>query len=349
MDTIFSNSLEISKKQPRHRKVTFKKYEMQQDFLLPPSTEDYLPVNHIARLISKIVDNIDLTSLMVKYTGGGASAFHPRMMLKVWLLGYVKKIYTSRKLEKALYENIAFMWISGRQTPDFKTLSNFRLLLVDDIKKIFKNIVQMGLELGIIEGKDIFIDHTKIQANANPYKMVWKKSIDKKLSKIDEELEILFNFINELNEKEDSKYGNDKFDNLKETIFDKENIDSLINKINQDLKKGEVNTDDAKNSKEKLKRVKELLDRKEKAETQKEILGERNSYSKTDIDASAMKMKRSEEIKPAYNEGVVTENSFITSFDVSQNASDTVSFKKMINETIENIGHNPESVSADAG
>ena len=95
--------------------------------------------------------------------------------------------------------------------------------------------------------------------------------------------------------------------------------------------------------------AKELLDRKKLAETQKEILGERNSYSKTDKDASAMKMKRSEEIKPGYNEGVVTENSFITSFDVSQNASDSVSFKKMINETIENIGHKPQSVSADAG
>ena len=222
-------------------------------------------------------------------------------MLKVWLLGYVKKIYTSRKLEKALQENIAFMWISGRQTPDFKTLSNFRLSLKDDIKIIFKEVVLMGLEIGIIQGKDIFIDHTKIHASANPYKMTWRKNIERRLSKVDEELEILFKHIDELNEREDAHYGEESISTVKESAFDKENIHSIVDKINNSLKEGRVTKEDAKKDKEVLKKAEKLLDRKEKLEKQKEILGDRNSYSTTDNDASAMKMKRSEEIKPAYN------------------------------------------------
>ena len=337
------------KKKPRHNKVTFKKYEMNQDFLLPPSTEDYLPKHHIARLISVVIDKMDMTFLVSKYLGGGTSAFHPSMMLKVWILGFVKKIYTSRKLEKALHENIAFMWISGRQRPDFKTLSNFRLLLKDDIKNIFKHIVEMGLESGIIDGKDIFIDHTKYQANANPYKMIWKKRVDKQLNKIDEELNVLFSFIDELNAKEDAAYGNSKLDDIGEEVFSKDSINSLVDKINSSLKQGDISKDEAKEIKEKLNRTKELLGKKEKYESQKETLKERSGYAKTDSDASAMKMKRSDDIRPAYNEGVATQNGFIVSYHVSQNASDTVSFKDLTNEATDNLGKKPESATADAG
>jgi transposase len=337
------------KKKPKHDKVTFKKYEMKQEFLLPPSTEDYLPKHHIARLISTVIDKMDMTFIIAKYLGGGASAFHPSMMLKVWILGFVKKIYTSRKLEKALHENIAFMWISGRQIPDFKTLSNFRLLIKNDIKNIFKHIVEMGLESGIIDGKDIFIDHTKYQANANPFKMVWKKKVDKQLNKIDEELNELFKYIDELNAKEDAAYGNSKLDEIDKEVFSKKNIDELVDKINSNLNENKVSKEEAKEIKTKLNRTKELLEKKVKYEKQKETLKERSGYSSTDPDASAMKMKRSDDIRPAYNEGVATQNGFIVSYHVSQNGSDSVSFKDITNEMIDNLGKKPNSACADAG
>ncbi|HRG49207.1 MAG TPA: IS1182 family transposase [Leptospiraceae bacterium] len=349
MDNLVLESSDKEKKQPRHSKVTYKKYEMSQDFLFPPSTSDYLPKNHIARLIHVIVDKMDIEYIESQYKGGGVSAYHPSMMLKVWLLGYVKKIYTNRKLEKALQENIAFMWISGRQTPDFKTLSNFRLSLKDDIKIIFKEVVLMGLEIGIIQGKDIFIDHTKIHASANPYKITWRKNIERRLSKVDEELEILFKHIDELNEREDAHYGDESISTVKESAFDKENIHSIVDKINNSLKEGRVTKEDAKKEKEVLKKTEKLLERKEKLENQKGILGERNSYSSTDNDATAMKMKRSEEIKPAYNEGIATENGFVVDYVISQNAADTVSFKELANGAIDNLGAKPENIIADAG
>lgn len=285
-----SPSSEKNKKAPKHSKVTYKKYEMSHDFLFPPSTSDYIPKNHIARLIHAIVEEMNIEFIESNYKGGGVSAYHPKMMLKVWLLGYVKKIYTSRKLERALQENIAFMWISGRQTPDFKTLSNFRILLKKDIKIIFKEVVRMGLEVGIIQGKDIFIDHTKIHASANPYKMIWRKSIEKRLLKVDEELEILFQYIDEMNEKEDAYHGEESISTIKESAFDKENIQSIVEKINTSLKEGRVTKEEAKKEKEVLKKTDKLLKRKEKLEEQLEILGDRNSYSKTDSDASAMKI-----------------------------------------------------------
>lgn len=348
MERLFDD-FEPPKISRRHNKVTFKKYEMQQDFLFPPSTDDYLSKTHIARLINLLVDQMDISPILNKYIGGGTSAYHPSMMLKVWILGFVKKIYSSRKLEKALQENIAFMWISGRQTPDFKTLSNFRVQMIDDIKFYFKHFVQMGMEIGILEGKDIFIDHTKYQANANPYKMIWKKSVDKRLSNIDNELEILFKYIQELNEQEDVENANENLDSLKEEMLTKENIDKMISKINSSLKEGSISKEQAKEDKDKLRRTNELLERKKKALHQKELVGERSGCSRTDPDASAMKMKRSDEIKPCYNEGVATENGFIVSYDVSQNASDSVSFAKIVEEAKVNLEKTPDSTTADAG
>ena len=122
-----------------------------------------------------------------------------------------------------------------------------------------------------------------------------------------------------------------------------------MDKINNSLKEGRVTKEDAKKDKEVLKKAEKLLDRKEKLEKQKEILGDRNSYSTTDNDASAMKMKRSEEIKPAYNEGIATENGFVVDYVISQNAADTVSFKELANGAIHNLGEKPEAIIADAG
>ncbi|HMV77266.1 MAG TPA: IS1182 family transposase [Leptospiraceae bacterium] len=349
MEELIKGSLSDKKNISRHDRVTFRKYEMQQDFLFPPSTEDYLPPNHIARLVSAIVDRMDLSPIVSKYKGGGVSAYHPGMMLKVWLLGFIKKIYTSRKLEKALTENIAFMWISGRQNPDHKTLSNFRAMLADDIKVIFRNIVKMGLETGIIEGKDVFMDHTKIQADANPYKMLWKKSVKKRTEAVDAELDMLFEHIQKLNEKEDADYGNSSLDDIKKEVFSEENLDSVAERINSDLNDGIITKEDASGAKKKLKRAGELLKRKERLAKQEEILDGRSGCSTTDSDASAMKMKRSDEIRPGYNEGVVTENGFITAFDVSRNPADSVSFISLAEEAETNLGKKPESLTADAG
>jgi transposase len=107
-------------------KVTFKEYNMQQPSLLPPSLEELIPEHHLVRVVNRVVDELDISPLLAKYKGGGTSSYHPRMMLKVIVYAYTQKIYSSRKIEKALWENIGFMWISGGNRPDFHTINNFR-------------------------------------------------------------------------------------------------------------------------------------------------------------------------------------------------------------------------------
>ena len=125
----------------KKRKIVFKTYSQDQDFLLPKSLHDFVEPGHIARLISSIIDDMDVHKIVETYKGGGTSAYNPQMLLKDWILGFVNKIYSSRLLAKQLRENLIFIWISGNQRPDFRTLNNFRLRLKDDIKSVFKQIV----------------------------------------------------------------------------------------------------------------------------------------------------------------------------------------------------------------
>ena len=250
-------------------------------------------------------------------------------------------------VEKALHENISFMWISGMQRPDFKTLNNFRLRLGGDIKKTFKEIVKFGMECGVIKGKDIFIDHTKIEANANQYKVIWRKNVDRQLENIEKELEQLFFEIDNLNNEEDQVYGNESIVELQK-ILTNEQLDSLVERVNERMKSGEMEKEEGRNTKKKLRRAKELNDRRVVYKRKKEILGNRNSYSKTDIDAPAMKVKNSDDIKPSYNEGIATENRFVIDFVVSQNAADNTSFKELTEGTIANLEKVPDNVSADS-
>ncbi|MBK9008890.1 MAG: transposase [Anaerolineae bacterium] len=100
-----------------NRNLTFKPYAMEQLSLLPPSLEELIPEKHLVRVVNRVVDELDIEPLLAKYKGGGTSSYHPRMMLKVIVYAYTQKIYSSRKIEKALWENIGFMWISGGNRP----------------------------------------------------------------------------------------------------------------------------------------------------------------------------------------------------------------------------------------
>lgn len=351
-DKLFDIPMQENVSKLRHNKVVYKPYSTSSEYLLPPSTDDLVPENHIARYLSNVIDSIDISEIEKMYKGGGAPAYHPRMMLKVWLLGYLQRIYTSRKLERALRENIVFMWISGMQRVDFKTLSNFRRNLKDSIESIFKEIVKLLLKRGVISGKDVFVDHTKIEANASKYKIVWKKRVEKQLDKIEGELERLLKYIEEQNEEEDRKHA-EGVENIDSKHFEQEEMEEVINRvqetINKDKAKETTDKDKDKELRKVLKRVEELKERKARYEEQKKILGDRNSYSKTDVEATVMKVKRSKDLAPCYNEGIAVENGFVIGYNISDNSGDTVSFQELVNEVKENLGSKPESVVADGG
>ena len=332
----------------KKKKIVFKSYSQNQDFLLPKSLHEFVEHGHIARLISNVIDEMNINHIIETYKGGGTSAFNPRMLLKDWILGFVNKIYSCRLLAKELRENLTFIWISGNKRPDFRTLNNFRLRLRDDIKSVFKQIVQYGIQEGIIEGKDIFIDHTKRSANANKHKVVWKKQVDNQSKKIDEELDKLFDHIDKINADEEKVFGNKDLPEQERKGFDKEKIKKIVEKINKQLKDKKISKEQAKEEKKQLGRANELLWRKTSYKQKREILGDRNSYSKTDNEAVAMLMKDKLTVRPAYNEGIAVEKGFVLNYEVSNKVSDSVNFVPLMEGTISNLDRLPENVNADA-
>ena len=321
---------EVNAELKMSRKV-FKEYRQGEGFVLPPYLDDMIEEGHLVRVVNRIIEGLDLTEITKMYQGGGAPAYHPVMMLKVLVYAYMDGIYTSRKIEKAVKENVVYMWLASRQEPDFRTINNFRLKLKDKIEDIFRQVVISCFDLGLIGFKNIFVDGTKVEANSNRHKMVWKKNVVRMKERMEEKIDAILEEIERLNEEEKRLYGEKnlpevgegKSINSKET---QEKIKETIEKINRNLMK----------KKESLnKRLKETEERKEKYEKAEEAMGKRNSYSKMDQDATAMQTKEGV-IKPCYNSMIATENQIIVNYEVEQNASDGSCFKKLM-EGIERL------------
>ena len=149
-------------------KVVFKSYAPNQMQLLPPSLEELIDKNHPVRIVNQIIEQIDIEPLLKKYHGGGSSSFHPRMMLKVLVYAYLSNVYSSRRIEAALKENIHFMWLSGMNQPDHNTLNRFRSeRLKEVLKELFGKVVELLVASGHVSLKEVYTDGTKIEANAN--------------------------------------------------------------------------------------------------------------------------------------------------------------------------------------
>ena len=211
----------------------FKDYPQHQLMLLPPSLEELIGADHPVRVVNSVIDRLDLKALNRTYKGGGASSYHPRMLLKVLVFGYVSNIYSSRKLERATKSNIYFMWLSGMQRPDHNTINRFRSdRLKGIIKEVFGKVVELLVESGHVSLKRVYTDGTKIEANANKYTFVWGKSIRRSKERIAEQLEELWDYAEsvaseELKDKRPTSFEPVDRERLEKTI---EEINSAIGK-----------------------------------------------------------------------------------------------------------------------
>ena len=156
-------------------KIVFKELTSNQNVLFPLSLSDKIPATHPVRIVNQIVDDLDISVLLSKYKGGGTSSYHPRMILKVLFYAYLNNIYSCRKIAKALEENIHFMWLSVNNTPDLRTINNFRgQRLKEAIKSLFAGIVLLLQESGYVSLNVQYIDGTKIESTSNRYSfMAW--------------------------------------------------------------------------------------------------------------------------------------------------------------------------------
>ena len=327
-------------------KAVFKQYHQAQSLLLPPSLEDLIPSHHLVRVVNTVVERMDITPIINKYEGGGTSSYHPRMLLKVLLYGYCMKIYTGRRLAKALREDINFMWLSAYNRPDFRTINLFRSgLLKDTIEDVFKSMLVFLMEQGYIRFENYFCDGSTFGANANRHKMVWKKNAVRYKEAAEQKCKELFRQIEEFNAAEESSYGNMDLEEIGSSALEEQiagQVEKLDNIVNSDQTKSVKRK--AKTIKKKLQEHKAAID---KYDRQQQASGQRSGYSKTDEDATAMKMKN-DEILPAYNVLIGTEDQFITNYSVHQKTNDAACFKEHIEQLEAYTSQLPQNVIADS-
>jgi transposase len=175
-------------------------YCQEQQLLFPPRIKDKLPDDHLAVVINDVVETLDLTSLYHKVPSEGHPSYHPKMMLKILIYAYATGTFSSRKIAKALYESIPYIYLSAWQTPDFRTISEFRKENLEEFKALFKQVVDICNRLGMITLGHVAIDGTKIKANASDAKTYDERRIEK-------EIETLIKHATVTDEKEDGRYG----------------------------------------------------------------------------------------------------------------------------------------------
>ena len=324
--------------------VVFKALTSSQSVMFPENIGDRIPDNHPVRLVNKVVDELDLSSIFSNYKGGGTSSFHPRMMVKVLFYSYLSNVYSCRKIEKALQENIYFMWLSGNSTPDFRTINDFRgKRLKTQIHGLFAEVVKLLQELNLVSLDMQYIDGTKIESAANRYTFVWRKSTEKHKAKLEEKIKTVLQEIDS-HIKTDAKENTSELPQNIDTALLKEKLSELNTKLKQSPKTIAKQLETLQN---------EHLPRLEKYEKQLEILGDRNSYSKTDTDASFMRLKddhmQNGQLKPAYNAQISSEEQFITHYSIHQTAGDTTTLESHLNGFEEAYNQQSKDVVTDAG
>jgi transposase len=324
-------------------KASFKGYDQQQILLLPPSLEDMIPKNHLVRVVNQVVERLDLSSIINQYEGGGTSAYHPKMLVKVLLYGYAMKIYTGRKIAKALGQDITFMWLAAFNRPDFRTINLFRSgVLKETIEDLFRELLLFLVDHGYVNIENYFTDGSTFTADANRHKIVWKKNSERYKAIAEQKCQELFKEIDELNAAEDSQYGDQDLEEMGEEPVSKEAVAKGIEKLNKAIENTSEYRKKRKAESLKNKIVKEQ-EKIQKYEEQLEISEQRSGYSKTDSDASVMQMKN-EELLPAYNVVASSENQFVTAITAHQNANDATCFK----EHLKSFLFRPESITADS-
>lgn len=327
-------------------KIVFKDYNPNQNLLLPPSLEELIEENHPVRTVSAVIDRIDLSGLIKKYKPGGTSVYHPRMLLKVLVYGYLCNIYTSRKLEEALKQNVHFMWLSAMSRPDHNTLNRFRSeRLKDEIKQIFSQVVILLESEGHISLKTAFVDGTKIEARSNRYTFVWGRAIKRSKERIEQQLEELWNYTQEVAKEETKDTEPITFKSI-----DGQKVEAVVEQIDRVLKKKKIPS----KVRQKINYARKNWPRKlEQYQQHEQILKGRNSFSKTDTDATFMRMKddhmRNGQLKPAYNLQISTSNQFILHYSAHSNPTDTKTLIPHLEGFQSSYGKLPKEVVADAG
>jgi len=293
----------------------FREYSQCQGLLLPPSLEEFVPDDHEARIINEVVDAMNLSPLLVKYEGGGAPAYHPGMMLKVIIYAYSRDIYSSRSIAQELQTDTAFMFLSGLQSPDFRTICLFRTEHADVLPTLFVEVVRLCASLGMVGLGHIAFDGTKLKANASVKQTRDREGLEKEIERIKGQMRQMIESSSKIDELEDLMHP-----------------DGDGSEIATELRKKEY----------RLKKLQEAMEVLEREKLEK--------VNVTEPDSRLMKDSRGV-IQPSHNGQIAVDDKdqVIVAADVSQNATDHAEFEPMVEQVERNLRALPDKGTADAG
>lgn len=329
----------------------FRSYDPDQTLLFPQRIDRDIPKDDPVRILKSVIESLDLSGFKKLYHERGRSPYHPKMMLMVILYSYMNNVYSCRKIEKLLYRDIYYIWLSGYQKPDFATINRFRNRVKNEIGHIFTLLVLILVKKGFVTLEVEYLDGTKIESKANKYTFVWRKSVERNREKLLEKIRVLLQQINE-------QMAQDKAADV-DTL---ELTPQTLCEISKEFKEALGSEPEAKTKEEKAaqrgknKMFKELERHGEKLaeyNSRLEQMEGRNSISKTDPSATFMRMKEDAmcngQNKPGYNLQISSENQFITDFALFPNPTDTLTFIPFLGSFPGRYGRFPKRVVADSG
>jgi len=293
-------------------KNKFKPDRNSQLLLLPPSVEDFIPENHLARLIDEVMNGLDTSSTEAKYSYLGQKSYSPKSLFKLWIYGYATGTFSGRKIAAKCESDTAYMFLASMYRPDFRTINDFRKDNLDQFSKYFADVLKICRELGMANVGTIAIDGTKIRANAATHRTKDKQGYNKWLQRLDEEIKKLHQKADDINEQEDQLHGEQRGDELPSSLRGKQQLKQKIREALQQL-----NYDDEK-------------------------------INLTDADAKPIRSHG--RIECNYNcQAAVSMDGVIVAAYATIAASDKEQLSRVIDQTKQNVGRKPENILADAG
>ena len=327
-------------------KVVYKSYNRNEGSLFPVYLSDMVPAEHPARVVDAVVEGLDLRALERTYKGGGTSSYSPRAMLKVIFYAYLSNIYSGRQIAKMWQENVIYMWLGGTLIPDFRTINNFRSRrLVGTFEGLFTQVVELLVEEGLVTLDVQYIDGTKIESCANKYTFVWKRATETNKSKLEKNVKAVLEEVEKILDIEQREAENEHPMTADEM---QQRTDRVLERMKE---RKEALTKQQKKAVEKI--ADEGVSKMREYEDKLDVLGERNSYSKTDPDATFMRMKEDAmnngQTKPGYNVQISTENQYITNYGIYWRPTDQGTLIPYLESFEQRHGRQSKKVVADSG
>ena len=314
---------------------SFRTYLPEQDLLFPPNLRDWLPEDHLAYFVSDVVDQLDLSAIESVYEEDdrGQPPYHPRMMTKVLLYGYCVGVFSSRKLQKRLVEDVAFRVLAAGNQPDFRTIADFRKKHLKALEELYQQVLRLTLETGMMKLGRVVLDGSKVKANASKHKAMSYGRMKESEKRLREEVRSLLRQAEAADQEEDRRYGADRQgDELAEELRRRE---SRIERIRQAQRALEQRARDEAQS--------------EGEEEKQAQPAPKAQYNFTDPESRIM--KGTEGFVQAYNTQVAVEPVFqlIVGQTVTPAENDKQQLVPMIEKIEEQSGQKPHEVLADTG